>query len=336
MSNLQLLPTWFVASYMFFIGLCIGSFLNVVILRGLSGEDIVFARSKCPKCNNHIKWYMNIPVFSYIFLRGKCAFCKEKISIQYPLVELICALLFLATYFAFGLGIKMIFIWIFLSLFIAMSVTDLKQTVIIDYHAYILLAAGLIYSYLNLGDINIIQSLIGAAFGFLIFEIMARIGKMLVGCRMFGEGDSLIALGLGAIFGWKVVCLIIALSIFIQCVVTIPILARGAFVQNKIKLAISYILVFVSILLICLNNHFKFLQDGLVYYACVAVVVALLIWSLKQVLNEINQKKNDDTKNEEEKFNLLPFGPALLISATICVFYLGWIKKYILDFIGQV
>ena len=70
-------------------GLCIGSFLNVVILRGLSNESIVFPASKCPKCQHKLYWWHNIPVLSYILLGGKCGFCKEKISIQYPIVEIL-------------------------------------------------------------------------------------------------------------------------------------------------------------------------------------------------------------------------------------------------------
>jgi len=334
MNSLQLLPSWFVAFYMFFIGLCIGSFLNVVILRGLSGEDIVFARSKCPKCNNLIKWYMNIPVLSYIFLRGKCAYCKEKISIQYPLVELICALLFLATYYAFGLGLKMLFVWIFLALFIAMTVTDFKETVIIDYHAYILFGCGLLYSYLKLGDVDIIQSVIGAVFGFLIFEIMARIGKFFAGCRMFGEGDSLIALGLGAVFGWKVLSLIIALSILFQTISAIPLLIKKTVKDKKIKLAISYLIVFVSIFLVGINTYFKYLQDGIAYYVVVAIVVALLIWSLKNVIAEINERKNSDAENDEDKFSLMPFGPALIFAGTLCLFYLPQIKNIVMNFVS--
>ena len=70
------------------VGLCLGSFYNVVILRSLTGESIVFPGSKCPKCQNKLKPWHNIPVISYLFLRGKCAFCKEKISIQYPIISL--------------------------------------------------------------------------------------------------------------------------------------------------------------------------------------------------------------------------------------------------------
>lgn len=80
---------YYILFWVCILGLCFGSFFNVVILRTLSNESIVFPPSKCPKCNNKLLWWHNIPVLSYILLRGKCYFCKEKISIQYPVVELI-------------------------------------------------------------------------------------------------------------------------------------------------------------------------------------------------------------------------------------------------------
>lgn len=333
MSNLALLPQWFIVLYVILFGLCTGSFLNVVILRGLKGEEIVFERSHCPKCKNQLKWYMNIPLLSYIFLRGKCAFCNCKISIQYPIVEFITALIFLITYFAFGLSLKTLFLCIIFALFIVMSATDFKETVIIDTHAYILLGICLLYSFLKLGDINIIQALIGAFFGFMIFETMARIGKLFCGYRMFGEGDSLIALGLGAIFGWKNLIIIIALSILIQTICAIPLLIRQSFAQEKNRLAFSYILVVFSILLLILANYFSLSNMPTTYMGFVILITTSLLWSLKNILDEIKNKKNDETKPQEEKFCLLPFGPALLIASTICIFYLSQIKTYILNFI---
>ncbi len=334
MNNVALLPTWYLAIYAFLVGLCIGSFLNVAILRGLVGDDVVLKRSHCPKCKNNLKWYMNIPLFSYIFLRGKCAFCKEKISFQYPLVEFICGCAFLISFFTFGLTLKLIFIWAFLALFIAMSATDFLETVIIDFHAYILLALGLLYSYLNLSEINIVQALIGAAFGFIAFEVMARLGKLFCGCRMFGEGDSLIALGLGAIFGWKATLLIIAMSILVQSIFAIPVMTIKAIKEHKIKLGISYIFVFISVLFVCLNSYFKIVQEGLGYYSLLAILITGLIWSLLNVLKENKNKKVDNEAEAEQSYNLMPFGPALLISATICIFYLAQIKSFILNFIS--
>lgn len=333
MNSLDLLPVGFVASYVFILGLCIGSFLNVVVIRGLKGESMVFERSKCPKCGTKLKWYMNIPLLSFIFLRGKCAFCSCRISFQYPIVEFICACLFLAAYFAFGLGLKMFFMWVIFSLFIAMSATDIKETVIIDIHAYILLGVGLLYSFLGLGEINIYQSLLGAFFGFVVFEAMARLGKLFCGTRMFGEGDSLIALGLGAIFGWKNMLIIIALSIFIQAVCAIPYLIFKSYKERKRTLAISYGLVFFSIVLLILTNYFNLAKYQELYLCFVAFVSIVLLWALKNIIFEIRNKKYDDTKDEEEKFSLLPFGPALLIASTVCIFYLSSVKSWISSFI---
>lgn len=334
MNSLELLPQWFIVIYIVVFGLIIGSFLNVVILRGLSGEELVFERSHCPKCKNQLKWYMNIPLLSYLFLGGKCAFCKCKISAQYPIIEAITAIMFLITYFSFSLTLKTLFLCIIFALFIAMSATDFKETVIIDTHAYILLGVSLLYSFLNLGDINIWQALIGAIFGFATFEIMARLGKLFCGCRMFGEGDSLIALGLGAIFGWKNLIIVIALSILIQSVSAIPILIIQAFKKHNTKLAISYIFTLIGISLLFIFNQNNLIQNELNYFTFVFFVTISLLWALRNILIEIKDKKLDDTKTEEEKFNLMPFGPALLISATICIFYLNQIKNYILDYIN--
>jgi len=109
----------------FIFGAMIGSFLNVVIYRIPKGESIVFPSSKCQSCGTSLKWYHNIPIFSWLFLRGKCAFCKESISMQYPLVELITGILFIALYFKVG------FVW-YLP-FVAASFAALFALVMIDF-----------------------------------------------------------------------------------------------------------------------------------------------------------------------------------------------------------
>ena len=97
------------------VGACIGSFLNVVALRALSKESIVFPSSKCPECSEPIKWYDNIPVLSYLFtFKGKCRNCGCKVSPQYPIVEALTALLFLAVTLAFGITLKTLIVLILL------------------------------------------------------------------------------------------------------------------------------------------------------------------------------------------------------------------------------
>ena len=332
------IPDALVAFYIFIVGLCIGSFLNVAILRGLSGEDFIFSRSKCPKCQNKLKWYMNIPLISYIFLRGRCAFCNEKISLQYPIVEFVCGVCFLCSYLAFGFSLKTFFLCIILSLFILLFVTDFKETVILDWHAYILAVVVFLYSVLDLSGITVLQSLSGAIFGFLFFEILSRIVKKLLNCRMFGEGDSLIAIGLGALFVIKIFLIMVLLSFLIQFLFLIPVLVFRCLKEKKNALAGSYTAVFFCLFIVFFLNYYDFVKNDIFYILVVSIVVMFLIWSLKNIVQEIIFKKNAQVEKnsdfENTKYYLLPFGPALIISAVLCIFLLPSIKNIIINFIS--
>ena len=121
-----------ILALVFVTGLCIGSFLNVVILRTLSEESIVFPASKCPKCQTPLKWWHNIPVLSYIFLRGKCAFCKEHISIQYPIIELLTGIIFTLLFMKFGVSVDTLFAWIVSAILIVIAGTDIKEKVVYE------------------------------------------------------------------------------------------------------------------------------------------------------------------------------------------------------------
>ena len=267
-----------------------------------------------------------------MFLKGKCAYCKKSISIQYPIIELIAGIGFLVAYCVFGLTLKTLFICLFFALFIILSATDIKECVVIDYHTYILAILALIYSFLNLGDINGTQAIIGAIFGFAFFEIMAWIGKIFAKHRMFGEGDSLIAIGLGAIFGIKGLIIVIALSFVIQSISAIPILINNAIKNKKKQLAISYCFVFIGLIFLFLIKNNQIIQNDYLYLSFVILLTVSMLFALKNILAEIKQKSQN--KETQKEFCLLPFGPALLISATICIFYLQEIKEYVLSFIA--
>ncbi len=162
-------------------GACIGSFLNVVALRALSKESIVFPSSKCPVCNTPIKWYDNIPVLSYFLtFRGKCRSCGCKVSIQYPIVEAVTALLFLAVFMLFGPTIKTVLLLIWLCLAIVITITDIKKEYVFDLHSWLLIIFSIITSLWINGLENYTIPAFGLIAGFVLMEIIARFSYYLV------------------------------------------------------------------------------------------------------------------------------------------------------------
>ena len=156
---------YYILFWICIIGLCLGSFFNVVILRSLSNESIVFPPSKCPKCGNKLYWWHNIPVLSYILLRGKCFFCKEKISIQYPIIEISTMLLYAFAFLKFGISIKTLFVILWLSGFIIMTMTDLKEKLVDCNIAIILGLSAVLYNFLQTGMEGVISSVLGLLAG---------------------------------------------------------------------------------------------------------------------------------------------------------------------------
>jgi leader peptidase (prepilin peptidase)/N-methyltransferase len=122
----------FIIVISFVFGACIGSFLNVVICRMPEGQSIVSPPSHCPACKHAIPFYFNLPIISFLLLRGKCGFCKAPISIRYPLVELITGLLALGLFLKFGLTPAAFFYFIFGAVLIAISFIDLDHQIIPD------------------------------------------------------------------------------------------------------------------------------------------------------------------------------------------------------------
>lgn len=259
-----------VLAFILIIGLVIGSFLNVVILRTVSGESIVFPASKCPKCNTPLKWYHNIPVLSYIFLRGKCGFCHEPISIQYPIVELLTGILFVGLFLRFctpfdplfGLSVMNPISWmqvivyvfslIITCLFIAIAGTDILEKKVADAHTIPVIVLGVLYSivysiltfilYTKANgmpklDLDffltcpILYSLAGGILGFLVMEAVSRLGLVLVGTRAFGEGDSYIAAGIGTVFGAMLGCSAVYTSFLPIFKVIVAILVLSGIIQ---------------------------------------------------------------------------------------------------------
>lgn len=190
----MILMEFFFIFFMFLFGLIIGSFLNCLIWR-LYKEETVLGRSYCPKCEQELKWYDNIPLLSFIILRGRCRFCDEKISWQYPLVELITGLLFAFSYY-FALQnnfsfLELFFYFFVISISVIVFVFDLRWYLI---PVWVVIIGGLLIIALNIffgsSVLNILLSmLVGASF--FGFQYLVTRG------RGIGEGD----IWLGALFG---------------------------------------------------------------------------------------------------------------------------------------
>ncbi len=316
--------------FVFCIGTVIGSFLNVVILRAFSGESIVLPPSKCPKCGNKLKWWHNIPILSYLLLGGKCYFCHEKISIQYPIVEFITGFIFLAVFLEFGIQITTLFAFAIAGLLIVISVTDIKERVVFDAHTYSLIGIGIFYN-LYLTVVQIIEqvntivgfhvtsewcvnnpltmSLLGVILGVVIMECAARIGYLIAGERAFGEGDTYIAAGLGAVFGWKNVIAIIILAIILQLIFTLPMFLRKLAVNKDWKTLFS-LCVFVIY-----SVSFYFIENKTNWFDSLALelgaMVLMFIFGLTACFFVVKGLKNKDN------LTYLPFGPALAIAGLL-------------------
>lgn len=317
-----------IAIFVFITGACIGSFLNVVALRGLSGESIILPPSKCPKCNKKLNWYTNIPIISYIFLGGKCEFCKEPVSLQYPIVEFLNAFFYLTAFLSFGYSIKTLFLFPVISMFLVLAATDLKESVILDVHAYIIMALGLIYALFPQSSITILSSILGLVLGLVFFEGISRLGCLFAGTRAFGEGDTLIAMGMGALFGPWALFLAIFMSVLIQTFFTLPMLFNKALKNKDYKSAGAYIALVLCVISVYLFRKFNLYENFPLILILLLIVCFVLILSLIVILKDIRNKK--DTGN----FLYLPFGPALVASGLIMIFYQPEILEFVNNFLG--
>lgn len=284
------------------VGLCLGSFFNVVILRSLSNESIVFPASKCPKCNHKLYFWHNIPVLSYILLGGKCYFCKEKISIQYPLVELLTMLLFGISFVKFGIDIKTVFVLFWLSCFIIMTATDLKAKLVDCNIAIAMAISGVIYNFVTGGVEALVSSLIGLVVGAIILELIARSGYLVAGERAMGEADTYVAAAIGAIVG-KDILFVLVYALIASMIFIVPMFLYNQYKNDNKKTCILSVLFVLAIMV------FKLLSQS--YWALGALIVVGALLALS-ILKNIKQ---------EENRNYLPYVPALAIGALYYIFF---------------
>jgi len=235
------------------LGLAIGSFLNVVILRypemlkrmwrkeckeflkheGPKIQIEVFnlhhPASHCPHCKKLLRWFHNIPVVSYFSLRGRCAFCEKRISILYPTIELLTALLSVIVVMHYHISCQMIAGLLFTWILIAMTFMDINEQFIPDDCNYILLWSGL---FLSTGSFftTPVQSILGAIVGYVGLWIIAKLFQVFRKKEGMGHGDFKLLAALGAWFGLQAVPVILFIGVITCLIITLVI-----FMFKKLK-----------------------------------------------------------------------------------------------------
>ena len=200
------------AVIIFVAGACVGSFLNVCIWRMPRGESVVFTPSHCPNCNYKIKWYENIPVLSWLLLRGCCSNCKASISFRYPAVEILTGILILLDWWrivAWHQPISLFLLYLLATvLFVVTFFVDLRHKIIPNYLTYSIIIVGLLLALFfpqATGKATSAEAFINSLLGILtaggILAIVLIIGKLILKKDALGWGDVKFLAAVGACFG---------------------------------------------------------------------------------------------------------------------------------------
>lgn len=217
---------WVEASFLFILGLLLGSFANVVIHRLPKGESVVRPRSRCPKCGKLIAAYDNIPVLSWLLLRGKCRACQAPISIRYPLVELVTGVLFAAIFLKHGMTWSTLEYLILAWGLVVVSCIDLDLMILPDVFTLPGIVIGLVGAAIN-PDRSFYSSLAGVLMGGGFLWAVAYLYLLVRKEEGMGGGDIKLLAWLGAVLGWPAVPFLVLVSSVVGSVVGLVLALRG-------------------------------------------------------------------------------------------------------------
>ena len=238
-----------------------GSFANVCIHRIPLNQSVAVKRSYCPNCGKTIKWFDNIPLISFILLRGKCRDCNKKIGSQYFLVELLSVLSFLLIYYLFGISITSLLFAILSIFFIIIFFIDLKHFIIPNTLTSPLMAIGFIKSFdpnLNTSIFpNYLNSLLGGIIGYLIIWTIIYLYKKFRNIEGMGLGDAKLLSAIGFWFGWISLPFIIFISSLVALLVVAPSLVNKSKKMSS-EIPFGPYIIIGCILFISFSNQIKY------------------------------------------------------------------------------
>jgi len=219
---------WAAMAWAFASGSVVGSFLNVVVARVPAGESVVHPRSRCPSCKSPIAWYDNVPVLSWLLLRGRCRSCRMRISFRYPVVEMLGGAAALVAVSRHGLSIAALAEFGFAATLLALSFIDLDTWLLPHVITVPLLVGGLVLSALHLTAApSFLSSGGGAAAGWLSFAAISVVGEKLLKKEALGFGDVWLLGGIGAWLGLAGLLPVILLASIQGTVVGLALIAMG-------------------------------------------------------------------------------------------------------------
>jgi leader peptidase (prepilin peptidase) / N-methyltransferase len=222
--------------YIFLIGLCIGSFLNVCIYRLPEGRSIVRPASACPQCGGQLGWYDNIPLLSYIVLRGRCRTCRTSISPRYPIVELLTAMFALAIWLRFGAHPQTAVYFAFIAALLVITFIDIDHGIIPDVISLPGIPVGFALSFF-LPRVGWLDSLLGIAIGAGVLFLVAGAYQLFTGKEGMGLGDVKLLGMIGAFVGWQGVIFTIMVSSLTGTVIGLALMLRAG---KSMKMAIPF------------------------------------------------------------------------------------------------
>ncbi len=225
---------WYFTFIVFMFGACLGSFLNVCIYRIPAELSVVKPRSRCPKCLTNLAWKDNIPILGWIFLRGKCRYCKEPISARYPSIELLTAILFTLVWLRFPYDPSLAPYWLLVFGLVLGTFVDIDEMWLPDRVTIGGMIIGPILSFLlpSMHGVEghlagLVQSLIGMASGFGLFWAISFFGRLAFKKDAMGFGDVKLMGALGAFLGWESIIFITFVSSLLGAVIGVSFIAMG-------------------------------------------------------------------------------------------------------------
>ena len=217
------LPLTLLLAVTFLLGAVIGSFLNVCIYRIPAGESVVTPRSRCPHCLTTIRWFHNLPIASWLLLKGRCAYCAAPFSVRYPLVEALTGLLFALFFYRFAFHPATLVAWLLAALLVTISFIDLDHQIIPDVISLPGIPLGFLCAF-ALPWVSWQSSLLGILLGGGILLAIALGYEWLTGQEGMGLGDVKLLAMLGAFLGAAAVLPIIFLASILGTLVGVPLM----------------------------------------------------------------------------------------------------------------